>query len=561
MKRIFSILLLFLFFTAMVIPVSAQSSATVGSSATVSADGSCRVSLTATISMTEGARELFFPIPAGATDVTLNGGAVSGRTQGQALLIPLNAITGGNAGQFSISINYTLPGIVATAEDEDGNEGLVLTLPILCGFSYPVETLEFSVTLPGNVSADPVFTSAYHQENIGSALTVTTAGNTISGSTNDLKDHETLTMALPVDETMFPETAATARVLGVMDLVILIAAGLSIAYYLLTMRPKLPKRFLRSTAPDGITAGDTALWFTGSGLDLSLLVVTWAQLGYLRIQVDDSGRVLLHKRMDMGNERSVFENRCYKNLFGRSLTVDGTGYRYAELCRSVSKKAPQIKSVYRSTSGNPKIFLALCAITGLLSGITLAAGFAPHSTFLRIFLALLTAGMSLALQSGGRHLLLREKLPVWIAAGCTGLWLLLGILSGEWLTTGLMVAFQWFAGLSAAFGGKRTELGQHALAQLMGLRRFMGSVSKKELLRLLRTNPGYFHELAPYALALGMDRTFARRFGRLRLPECTYLVGRPGQMTAAEWAAFLRTAVHTLDAKAKRLPLERLMGR
>jgi hypothetical protein len=264
----------------------------------------------------------------------------------------------------------------------------------------------------------------------------------------------------------------------------------------------------------------------------------------------------------MGNERSVFENRCYKNLFGRRRIVDGTGYHYAELVRSVSKKSPQAKEVYQSNSGNPYIFRGLCALAALLSGISLAGAFAAYSTFLRILLAVLTTVMALFIQSGIRSLALRNKLPLWIGLGCCALWLILGIWSGEWLTAILMILFQSLAGLAITYGGKRTYLGQTALTQILGLRKYMRSVSKQELQRMLKANPGYFHALAPYALALGIDKAFARRFGRLRLPECSYLIsGTRTQMTAAEWAALLRTTVETLDAKAMRLPFERLTGR
>jgi hypothetical protein len=439
----------------------------------------------------------------------------------------------------------------------------VLTLPLLSGFSYPIDRMEFSVTLPGTPEDVPIFSSTYHPGTMDSFMEYTVDGPVISGYVQQgLKDHETLTMTLPVSEELFPQTAATARVLGIMDLAILGVVLLAIAYFCLALMPKFPEKILRPTAPDGITAGDLSLWLTGRGVDLSMLVVTWAQLGYLRIQVEDSGRVLLHKRMEMGNERSVFENRCYKNLFGRRRIVDGTGYHYAELVRSVSKKSPQAKEVYQSNSGNPYIFRGLCALAALLSGISLAGAFAAYSTFLRILLAVLTTVMALFIQSGIRSLALRNKLPLWIGLGCCALWLILGIWSGEWLTAILMILFQSLAGLAITYGGKRTYLGQTALTQILGLRKYMRSVSKQELQRMLKANPGYFHALAPYALALGIDKAFARRFGRLRLPECSYLIsGTRTQMTAAEWAALLRTTVETLDAKAMRLPFERLTGR
>ena len=560
MKRIALLLSVILCCTLLVFPASAQSAVEqIRSEATVVSDGSCSVTLTASVTLDEPVRGLTFPIPSGAMDVTLNGSAVTPSSGSRAALVPLNSITGGMAGQHSIVITYRLSSIVATQKDGT----MLLTLPILAGFAYPVDSLSVTITLPGEITEEPVFTSGYYQEHTASLLHTTVSGSTITMiAAESLKDHETLTMTLPVSEELFPKTAATARVLGIMDIAIIAAVILAIGYYLLALRPKMPKKILRATAPDGITAGDLALWLTGSGVDLSMLVVTWAQLGYIRIQVDDSGRVLLHKRMEMGNERSVFENRCYKNLFGHRRIVDGTGYHYAELVRSVGKKSPQAREVYQPNSGNPHIFRALCALAALLSGISLAGAFAPQSTFLRVFLAALTTIMALCIQSGARSLALRRKLPLWIALGCCTVWLILGIWSGEWLTTILMLVFQFLAGIAAAYGGKRTDLGQNALVQILGLRKFMRTVSKPELQRLLKANPAYFHELAPYALTLGIDKAFARRFARLRLPECTYLISsNRTQMTAYEWAALLRTAVDTLDAKAKRLPFERLMGR
>lgn len=560
MKKLLLPIIMLLCCVWLAVPVSAQNAADqIRSEATVAKDGSCSVTLTASVTLDEPGRDLTFPIPTGATDVTINGAAVTPSADSRAALVPLSSVTGGMAGQHTIVLTYRLPAVVTT--ETDG--AMLLTLPILSGFSYPVRNLSVTVTLPGPIEVQPSFISGYYNENTDALLYTNIDGSRITiVSTEALKDHETLTMILPVSEELFPQTAATARVLGIMDLAILGVVLLAIVYYVLALMPKMPGKFLRSTAPDGITAGDLSLWLTGSGVDLSMLVVTWAQLGYIRIQVEDSGRVLLHKRMEMGNERSAFENRCYKNLFGRRRIVDGTGYHYAELVRSVRKKGAQAKEVYQSNSGNPYIFRGLCALAALLSGISLAGAFAPYSTFLRILLAALTTVMALFIQSGIRSLALRDKLPLWIGLGCCGLWLILGIWSGEWVTAILMVVFQALAGLAVTYAGKRTYLGQTALTQILGLRKYMRTVSKQELQRMLKANPGYFHDLAPYALALGVDQTFARRFGRLRLPECNYLIsGSRTQMTAAEWATLLRTAVDTLDAKAKRLPLERLTGR
>ncbi len=112
------------------------------------------------------------------------------------------------------------------------------------------------------------------------------------------------------------------------------------------------------------------------------------------------------------------------------------------------------------------------------------------------------------------------------------------------------------SGIFLAYGGKRTELGQQAQAQIFALRRHMRKVSKNELQQIIRQNPDYFYQMAPYALALNVDRTFARRFSQLRLGTCSYLItGTEKPMTAGEWNKLLRDTVRKLDHRANQLPL------
>ena len=537
--------------------VSAQSEIqTMDTQCTVNDKGACAVNTNVTLTLDQAA-DLTFPLPAEATDITLNAERGNVSANGQYKDLSLGPVTGGNPGTFTFQIHYTLPGVV-----DPGTDGLELTLPLLCGFAYPVENFNFSVTLPSEVTTEPVFMSSYYQELIAAQLDVAVNGNTFTGRTSALKDHETLSMTLPVTDAMFPQTAVTARVMGVMDIAVLAVALLAVLYFLLTMRPRLLHRELRTTAPDGISAGELQMWLTSRGVDFSLLVVTWAQLGYLRIQVDEDGRVLLHKRMDMGNERSRFENRSFRSLFGHRRIVDGTSLRYAKLCRGMWKVTPRIKEAFVPFSGNPKLFRALCLLSGLLSGALLASAFAPHSLLLKLLLALACAAFSLGLQSGGAAYPHRHKLWLWIGIGCAGVWMLLGVLSGEILLSLLMVLFQFTAGLASVYGGRRTALGHLAMEQIFNLRRHLRKASQEDLEQLLRGNPDYFFELAPYALALGVDRQFARHCANLHLEECNYLIGgNRRHMNAVEWAKLLRYTVDTLDAKAKRLTLERFTHR
>lgn len=551
MKKLICVLAVLVSLAALAVPASARSNAQqMQVNASVGKDGGCQVTVTATVIFDETVTDPVFPVPTEATNVTLNGSAVNAASGELAQTVSLNSVTGGAPGTYNITITYHLDH--AARAEKDGT--MLLTVPILSGFAYPVDALAVKVELPGEVEAEPSFISGYYQEYTDKLLKTTVSGNTVFIAAQQvLLDHETLTMTLQVDEKMFPGTAAAAKVMGLLDLAVLITGVLAVLYYGLTMRPTLPRKVLRSTAPDGIGPGELPAWFVGGTADLSLMVVHWAQLGYLRMEVTADGRVLLHKRMEMGNERSAFENRCYKNLFGRRHILDTGSDHYARMVRVTARKGRRHSDVYVKKSGDERIFRGLCALSALFSGISLAGAMVPDSGFLGFLFAVLMTALAVLLQSGPRSLILRNKRPLWLAAAAAGLWLILGIAGGQWLLTVLMITFQFLVGVLAAYGGRRTELGQQALKQVLGLRKFMRTAAKPELQRLLKANPGYFHEMVPYALALGADKAFAARFERLRMPECSYLVCHRSQMTAAEWAAVLRKAVDRMDAKAKQM--------
>lgn len=556
MKKLICIFAVLVSLAALAVPVSARSNAQqMQYTASVGKDGSCQVTVTATVTFDETVEDPVFPVPSEAINVTLNGSAVNTIAGERAKLVNLTGITGGAPGTFHMTVTYRLDH--GARAEKDGT--MLLTMPILCGFAYPVDALTVKVELPGKVEAEPAFISGYYQEHTDKLLKTTMSDNTITITSQQvLLDHETLTMTLQVDEKMFPGTAAAAKVMDLLDLAVLIAAVLAMVYYGLTLRPTLPRKVLRSASPDGISAGELPAWFVGGTADLSLLVVSWAQLGYLRMEVTAEGRVLLHKRMEMGNERSTFENRCYKNLFGRRHVLDAGSDHYARMVRITARKGRRKADVYVKKSGDVRIFRGVCALSAMLSGIGLAGGMAPNSGFLGFLLAVLMTALAVIIQSGPSGLILRQKRPLWLALAAAGLWLILGIAAGQWLMTVLMIGFQFLTGLLAAYGGRRTELGQQALKQILGMRKFMTSAAKPELQRLLKANPAYFHDMVPYALALGVDHAFASRFERLRMPECSYLVCGRTQMTAAEWAAVLHKAVETMDAKAmKMLPWQR----
>ena len=547
------------------LPVSAFSGISSAQNQTaVSADGSCEVTLTLRLEMDVIPPALVFPLPADAKSITVNGAAVSSSFAGSTRNVELSPYISA-AGSCTLIITYHLDDAITVTPGKE-EDTLALTLELLSGFDYPVDQLEFAVTLPGTVEARPGFSSTYYEDTIETMMTVRQEGNRISGSVDQrLQDHEKLTMTLPVTQELFPQPAAKKWSIGTVDALMLTAAVLSVLYWLAAMRCKPARRLRRTTPPEGISAGAVGCCLTGSGVDLTMMVVSWAQMGYLLIQPDDNGRILLHKRMDMGNERSDFESRCFRQLFGRRRVVDGTGYHYAQLCRKAARSVPGAQDNFRRSSGNPRVFRVLAVLIAAFSGISYATALVSDSgwqTVLSILLVIVGTAVGWLMQSAARSLRSRWRSPGLMGLAAAVVWLVLGIAAGQWDVAVCVVASQLLAGLAALYGGQRTENGKLLRGELLGLRHYIKKLPDEELKRILRQNPHFYYELAPYALALGVDKAFARKLRKARLPQCPYLTtGMDGHLTSQEWNRLLRDTVEELDALQRRLPLDRLLGR
>ena len=555
------LIVLFCLFSLTMTAFAAGSVTEMESNTVIETDGTCQVTIQMQIRIEPGEVIPSFPIPQAAKDVSINGRSIRTKLQGNYRLVELSEVIAG-AGIHTVTIRYSLPDAISL--DKKGVP--YLQLDLLCGFVYPVEKLTFTVTLPGAPEHNPDFFSTYYQETADSLLIVKIEGNVIHGVTNQpLKDRESLTVTLEVSEELFPQSVAKRWKMGVDDILMLAVSGLGLLYWLLTMGSLPPKHSRRTTAPEGLNAGELGCCLTGQGVDFNMMVVSWAQMGYLQIEKDNKGRILLHKRMDMGNERSEFEVRYFRNLFGKKNIVNATGVNYARLCRKAGKARPGIGEYYQYRSGNPYIFRGMSGLVGLLGGVSMGIFFANDTVWQVILAILLGIGCGLAsliIQAGAGELHLRRKGHLWFGIGCSVVWILLGIWSREWNVALFVVAGQWIAGLAAAYGGRRSEQGRLYMEQLLGLRRFCTSVSPEELEKILQANPEYFYTMAPYAMALGVGGAFARQFSKLELPECTYLTdGREAPLTPKQWQKLLSEVVGAMDARQRPAILEKIFGK
>lgn len=563
MRKAAAVIFVLVIIASLACTVSAATGVTGGSiTATVTSDSSCLITMDLQLHLEGSSQDLLFPVPANAKSITINGKTARTIRSGDVRNIKLSSVFGDVVGDFPVRLQYSLPGVV----DYDDSGKLILVLPLLSGFRHPIQNLSFSVTLPGEFSGTPAFTSGYYGQTIESNLDYRVSGTSISGTViKELKDRESLTLTMEVSEELFPQNPVKQWTMGVEEVLMIVLSVLAALYWIVFLR-SAPFIARRSTVPpEGYTAGELAGLLTGYGNDLTMMVFSWAQLGYILIHVQDSGRVTLHKRMEMGNERDPEEVRIFRTLFGKRRYVDGTGYHYAHLCHKVAAGSSNARDLYKRSTGNPKVFRILCALIGLLSGISLGRAIVGDALLGILLIAILAVAGGIAawiMQDWVRGLHLNDKTALLAGLSLAVIWSLLGASAGIWNVTACVAGAQLLCGLATAYCGRRTILGRQTVSEFLGFRRYLKRLTPQDVQRISRSDPDYFFTMAPYALAMGVQKSFAQCFRNKQLSGCSYLTtGMDGHMTAAEWCQIMDRAVQSLDARRKRLFLEQFTGK
>lgn len=568
MKRLILLALCVMLIASVSVGVSAFEGETRATSvqmiATVSNSGSAQVSTTVALHVETPLEELHYPVPANASSITLNGSRVFTEKTNQARLVNLTKLLGGMAGDFTFTVGYSVANTVRplaqTDSAADSAKKLQLDLPLLAGFAYPIDQVQFSINLPGNITNQPGFISGYHQANIEKDLTYSVSGGNIAGrSWTALKDHETLNLRLTATEEMFPQTRVELPSLDTITTIIYVCIGLALIYWIFVLRNFLPIREYPAVAPEGFGAGQLGTVLTMAGADLGLMIFTWAQLGYVVIQMDRRGRVLVHKRMEMGNERSAFEQKCFRSLFARRDVADTSGISFARLHQTVSAQKA-IPSLLRKNGGNVQIFRILAAVAGLLCGTCFGILLGNMLDFGWLFMSVLSfVGLicSWQIQHWTQGVFLHHRIRLWTALGMSVLWLILGLAIGQLSLALLSVSIQLIAGFLAAFGGRRSEDGKLAMGQVLSLRSHLSRLSSRKIQQYCQENPNYFFDLIPEAMAMGCDKAFARRFGKSRLPACPYIIASDTRgLTAAQWSQLMRQILDGMTARQRQMPTD-----
>lgn len=556
-KRIVSLVLALLCVLALSISVGAADTTVITDMKTdclVDAGGSCQITQTVTIDIAGTEDTLELPLAANAKSISVAGYKYKKTTQDGYTVLVLSS-NGGFSGSRTFTIVYTVSGLVSEQDKVQ-----TLTLPLLAPkWNWAISNYDFTISLPAAFEGYPAFSSGYYGDVMEDYMNFTVRDGMISGTINTaLKDHESLTMTLVVGEGYFAGKYASWSSGWVETALVIVFSVLALLYWALTLRSKPLRAASRSMPPDAVMPCDLPYLLAGGMPDFNMLICHWAALGYLTIEMDEKGHVLLHRQVIMGNERKRLEGKIFSALFARGDVCDGASLTYKTTAQNAMRAIRRYwdRRLYEKSSGNVRIMQALCALAMAVASLAAMSQILPSMPARGLVLALcmiVGLGLSVLISRIVQAYYLGNVLGMIVSAAAALVLLVAGQLSGSGLPMLVAVAMSFVCGALTLHGGRRTELGTQLISQSLGFRKGLEKLSERHISMLLGRDGQYFYKLLPYAEAMGMGAEFSRRLGETELEPCEwYLTRVPAARTGVEFYNQLRPALEMLELSIRK---------
>ena len=538
MRRFLIVILCLILLCALAVGVSAAENriTSLTQEILVDEDGAATVKVTAVVEFASAPETFLFPLNSGASGVNASGGEYSSTTVNGVSCIRFKNGSG-FVGTQTFVCTYSLPR--DAKETEDGQQFHIALIEQ--GWDYPIDSLAMTLTFPAPVTVQPTWNSSYYGDVIDNYLDIEMKENDlVITSAAPLKDHETLEMFLnfaPDSFTLYHLPGKTTN-FNQIAFYVLIAAALLYWFFCLREWPLLP--VTQQTPAMETTAGEIPCQLYGELPDMAATLAHWGNLGYIAIHCNARGRIILKKRMDMGNERKPAEQKLFAAIFRAGPVCDLQGQRFRAVSGSASSvlRAAWLRRVFAKKPGSPYLLRAILLLAAFFVNLSVFDVILPATGIRWVLLPILAAAATVLcylVQQGADAVTRRHRAMRLLVGAVSALLLILFASAAD--AVGLMVLtlfLQILGVLATLFGGRHSAAGRELVRQNLGLRRYLRKLDPDSVHRLNSLDGQFFYRMLPFAEVIGVGRAFTKRFGDWRPEPCIWLTDALRKPDSAE---------------------------
>ena len=558
--RIFALVLVCLLFLSL--PVSAAAGAHVDVmevSLEVDQNGTAQADVSLKVTADDPLNSLSIGLGPNVSGVDLDGySAKVRRVDGQTMV----TISGENGlpSSMDLHMRYTIRNTVVSSGDIQH-----FSVRLLGGIKEAeIDKLTVRVEMPAAFEGIPEFASGYYADGIDNYLdiAVSEAGILTAVSTASLLAGETMDLKIDMAPDYFTLYNVAGRTLLVDQIAMILLALFAAIYWWQALRSPVYAISPQSRPPMGVEPGVAGMLINGQEPDLALMVMDWAAKGYLRVVRMRGRKVMLVRRISMGNERHTYEQEVFARLFARKPEVycGSKAWLAAKAKAEEAARAYWDSRLYEKKPGRPRVLRVTAVLFCGFAALYYADQVLP-SMYLRIlFLAIVTlAGLvwGAALQYALKRLpQRRRKRPVICLLLCVLIMVIAWNITGHGAVLLLALLVSVLCAAALFFGPKRKQSGAALQAELLGWRKYLGKLTSKDAQLLLESDPQYYYEALLFAEALGVGRRFSRSFDGIRLDECAFMEreGKPLPRNAPAFRSFFAAVLAIARDEMKKPP-------
>lgn len=448
---------------------------------------------------------------------------------------------------YNISYSYDL--------GEDLNEGYDEFYMDLLGNGWecPTDSFGFAVFIPEEgLNTDDLFISATSGRygsgrQVDYLISEYMGYYVILGSVENLRAGEAVTLRVELPDHWYEGARQMWDVTSVFKIlapyISIVLVVIAFILWLAYGKDKQPIIMARFEEPEGFSPMVVGYLADGSvdDKDIISMIFNWADRGLLKINEQKKNKFSFTKTAEIEDSAPKAERDLF-NAFFRGCGIDGT-LSLSDLQRNnfaqamLNAKVNVSKYFTKERKLNSKKAGVLGVLIGFFTPIPLILMFASRFmseysiaeqaalSIVSVFIAL----MSILFQwLVFRKWYLRRSniVPVILAALPCVLALAVGFaVCGSWIIPFTCSLSAYLLALFTIIMGKRSEYGQKMLEEVLGYREFIEKAEVDELKMMIEKDPQLYYKKLSYAIVLGLEDTWAKKFEGIAIAQPTWYVG------------------------------------